>query len=328
MASSPGSSPIAPLSPGNVVSAAFQLYRENAKQYLQIALVSVGWSLLPILGLIAIATVAAIVIGATQQPAAGIGLFVLASIAVLVFAFFCFARSLANAALISRLAYGELSNQQTDVAAARRFVKSRAWQFLWVQVRVSLIVLGVILAFYLLGAILLGILIALTAGGITGAGGGNPLVAFVLAVLLVVLVAVTVVLVLRVSARLFGAEVPLAVEQQSSAGESISRFWQLAEGNVGRIVLITLVAFAVTLPILILSNVVSSVPQAMIEASAQSGTEQYAVLIFLSSIISLAVSLLLNVIVLPIWQTLKAVLYYDLRNRREGLDLQFRDRSL
>ncbi|MEL6765370.1 MAG: DUF975 domain-containing protein, partial [Cyanobacteria bacterium J06607_6] len=28
----------------------------------------------------------------------------------------------------------------------------------------------------------------------------------------------------------------------------------------------------------------------------------------------------------PFFQSLKAVLYYDLRNRREGLDLQFRDR--
>lgn len=32
-----------------------------------------------------------------------------------------------------------------------------------------------------------------------------------------------------------------------------------------------------------------------------------------------------HTLVFPIWQTVKAVVYYDLRSRHEGLDLQLRD---
>jgi hypothetical protein len=31
---------------------------------------------------------------------------------------------------------------------------------------------------------------------------------------------------------------------------------------------------------------------------------------------------IVQVLVLPFWQSLKAVIYYDLRSRREGLDLR------
>jgi len=324
MAVNPGSSPIAPLSPGNVVSAAFQLYRENAKQYLGIALVSVGWSLLPFVGFIAIAIIAAIVIGATQQPTLGIGLGVLAVIAVVVFAFFCVARSLANAALICRLAFFETANQRVDLAEARRFVNSRKWNFLGVQVRVGFIVAGIVFGFYLLIG-LLAVIVALAAGG-RGGGGGNPAIALIFGLLIVALVVVAVVVFLRFSARLFGAEVPLAIEDNMSGGSSISRFWTLSKGSEWRIILITLVAFAATLPVLILSNIIQAVPQGMIEGTAQQGTNEYAVLTLITSLIAIVISLLLNVLVLPLWQVLKAIVYYDLRNRREGLDLQIRDR--
>jgi hypothetical protein len=35
----------------------------------------------------------------------------------------------------------------------------------------------------------------------------------------------------------------------------------------------------------------------------------------------------LSIVILPLWQIIKAVIYYDLRGRREGLGLQLRDRG-
>jgi hypothetical protein len=32
--------------------------------------------------------------------------------------------------------------------------------------------------------------------------------------------------------------------------------------------------------------------------------------------------------VMPFWQSIKAVIYYDLRSRREGLGLQLRDHDI
>lgn len=324
MASSSRSSSIPPLSVGDTVSAGFQLYRENAKQYLGIAAAAVGWTLLPILTLIVIALIAAIVAGATQQPATGIGLFVLAFMAVIVLAVFCFAKSSANSALISRLAFGQLSNQPIDAIESRRFVNSRKWSFLYTQFLVALIVGGVFLGFYLIIA-LLGVGMVLSAGGMASGSGGNAGAAIVLGLLMFAAVIGLLVLVLWLSARLVGAEVPLAVESQSSAPQSVKRFWSLTKGSVWRIVGVTVVASLITLPIALLSNLFSSVPNAIIEASVPEGPNRV-ILTLLSTLISFAISLALNILVLPLWQSIKAVIYYDLRNRREGLDLQLRDR--
>jgi hypothetical protein len=39
-------------------------------------------------------------------------------------------------------------------------------------------------------------------------------------------------------------------------------------------------------------------------------------------------SFALGIALLPLWQTVKAAIYFDLRNRREGLGLELRDRRL
>ena len=41
--------------------------------------------------------------------------------------------------------------------------------------------------------------------------------------------------------------------------------------------------------------------------------------------IILALSFASGAVVLPFWQAIKAVIYYDLRSRREGLGLKLRD---
>lgn len=323
MASGSRSSPTEPLSVGNVVSTGFQLYRANAKQYLGIALISVGWSLLPILALIVLGLIAAAIAGATGEPATGLGLFVLAFVVVIVLAIYCFAKSLANSALISRLAFSEISNQSEDFLASRRFVDSRKWSFLVTQILVGLIAGGAVIAFY----IVFGILVAATAVASGGfGGGGNSGVAAIIGLLIFVLVIAALVFFLWLGARLFGAEVPLAVEAQSSASQSVGRFWNLTKGNAWRIVLVLLVAVLVTLPIILVSQLLASIPQAIIENGVASGSATVTTLAVLSALISYAVSVLLNLLVLPFWQVIKSVVYYDLRNRREGLGLQLRDR--
>ncbi|EKQ68126.1 hypothetical protein OsccyDRAFT_2641 [Leptolyngbyaceae cyanobacterium JSC-12] len=324
MASGSRSSPTEPLSVGNVVSTGFQLYRANAKQYLGIALISVGWSLLPILAMIILAIVAVVVGGATGEPAAGIGFFVLAFVVVIALAVYCFAKSLANSALISRLAFLEISNQSEDFLAARRFVDSRKWSFLFTQILVGLIVAGVFIAFYVVLAILFAA--TATAAARLGGGGGDLRVTAIFALLIFVLVIAALVLFLWLGARLFGAEVPLAVEAQSSASQSIGRFWNLTKGNARRVVMVLLVAVLVTLPIGVLSQLLASIPQSIIESGVASGSAAVSTIALLSGLISYAVSVLLNLLVIPFWQVVKSVVYYDLRNRREGLGLQLRER--
>ena len=48
----------------------------------------------------------------------------------------------------------------------------------------------------------------------------------------------------------------------------------------------------------------------------------------LSSLLGFIIGLLSNILILPFWQAVKAVIYYDLRSRQEGLGLQLRDRPI
>ena len=44
----------------------------------------------------------------------------------------------------------------------------------------------------------------------------------------------------------------------------------------------------------------------------------------LSFLIGYAIGILGNIFLLPFWQAIKAVVYYDLRTRREGMGLELR----
>jgi hypothetical protein len=41
--------------------------------------------------------------------------------------------------------------------------------------------------------------------------------------------------------------------------------------------------------------------------------------------VGIVIMLFLNIAVIPFWQTVKTVIYYDLRSRREGLGLELSD---
>ncbi len=77
-----------------------------------------------------------------------------------------------------------------------------------------------------------------------------------------------------------------------------------------------LVAFFVTLPLVFVLNYIPS----LFLIKLEQGTVIYGIVYF----ISLIGSLVGGAFIMPFWQALKAVLYLDLRTRREGLGLQLR----
>lgn len=319
---SQGSRSSQPLSVGNVVSTGFQLYKKNSKQYLGIALAAIGWTLLPILVLIAFILIAGIVSASnqslSQSLSSALGIVALGIIVTIVVAVFCVRNYYKNTALISRLAFSELSQQPESIIAARRFVNSRQWSFLLNQILVGLIALGIVSTTYFvlrtLGAILFAVV-----------RGGNSAVVVVFGLLFVVSVVAVIVFAFWFAAHLFGAEVALAVEVQSSAADSIGRFWNLTKGNVWRIVGVILVAVLLTAPIVVFSRLVSYILQnvaAGLPTPTDFSSLMFAGIIYFAGI---GISLLLNVLVLPFWQVTKAVTYLDLQNRREGLNLRLRD---
>ncbi|MEH1843874.1 MAG: hypothetical protein V7L25_02375 [Nostoc sp.] len=222
------------------------------------------------------------------------------------------AKYAAISGLISRLAFGELIYQPESVQTASSHVNPRLWSFLRVgfQVGISLLLIYFGLAFA--GGIL-ATLLGVALGRIFGSSTG-----IIVATTSVIIVTVIVLLELtRFYSRWVVAEVPLAVEENINGSESVARSWELTKASVLRIQGVVLVAFVVTLPLVFVLNYIPS----LFLLKLEQGSIIYGIVYFISWIGSLVG----GVFVMPFWQALKAVLYLDLRTRREGLGLQLRE---
>lgn len=265
-----------PLSIGNVVSAGVRLYRSHLKKYLQLALIAHLWVLVPIYG---------------------------------------WAKYAAISGLISRLAFGELTNQPEPLPDARDRVEPLLWSFWGIYFRVSLYLLLVYLGLAIAGGIVIG-LFAGVLSVILGTGGAIITTALVAVLMVIIIVAGLT----WFYARWVIAEVPLAVEENINGAESVNRSWELTKASAFRIQGVVIVAGIVTLPIVFLFNYLPS----LFLLALEPGSLIYGLVYF----ISMLISLLGGMFVMPFWQSIKAVIYYDLRSRREGLGLQLRNREI
>ncbi|MFN6565147.1 MAG: hypothetical protein RMY28_035845 [Nostoc sp. ChiSLP01] len=225
------------------------------------------------------------------------------------------AKYAAISGLISRLAFGELVYQPESIQSANNHINPRLWSFFRVAFQVGISLLIVYFGLAIVGGIFAAV-VGVALGGILGASG--------------VVVVTTLAIIFTVGILLLGltwfysrwivAEVPLAVEENINGGESVARSWELTKASVFRIQGVVLVAFLVTLPIVFVFNYIPSLFLLRLEP----GTAIYSLVYFISWI----GSLIGGVFVMPFWQALKAVLYFDLRSRREGLGLQLRQPPL
>ena len=272
--SAESTSPIGPLSVGNVVTAAVRIYRSHLQQYFMLALRAYLWIFVPVYG---------------------------------------WAKYAAISGLISRLAFQELINQPETVQEARKQVNPRMWQFLVTGILIFLRFFGLYI-----GA-------ALTLGVVSGILGvftvANPAIGLFNALAAFVLIVTFIIGAIRFYSRLIITEVPLSIEPGLTASKTINRSWVLTKGAVGRIQWIVVVAFLISLLIYAPVQIISSLLQSAISADPSSGAANFFLLLMT------ALSLLSGALVNPFWQVIKAVIYYDLRSRREGLGLELRRRN-
>ncbi|MBN3895017.1 MAG: hypothetical protein HWQ41_07050 [Nostoc sp. NOS(2021)] len=225
------------------------------------------------------------------------------------------AKCAAISGLISRLAFRELIYQPESVQTASSHVNPRLWSFLRVGFQVGISLLVIYLGLAIAGGVVGGLL-GVVLGGILGVSAaiiGTIIGAIVMVVILVLGLT-------WFYSRWVVAELPLAVEENINGGESVARSWELTKASVLRIQGVVLIAFFVTLPLVFVLNYI---PQLFL-IKLEQGSTIYWIVYF----ISLIGSLVGGVFVMPFWQALKAVLYFDLRSRREGLGLQLREPPL
>ena len=255
-----------PLSIGNVVSAALQLYRSHFKTYLSIAAIAHLWILVPIYG---------------------------------------WAKYAQLSGVLSRHAFQELMNQPESTDTAKRKLEPLMWSFWGISIRVTLWMMVIYFGAAIVGGVLLAILAAVL--GPIGTGLG-----------IVLLTIGVIVGLIRVYSRLVVAELPLAVEEGINGVQSLGRSRDITKSAVGRIQGVVFVASLVSLPLIVVFNYLPSF--------LRIGMDRTSPLYLLLTIMGFITSLIGGTLVMPFWQTLKAVLYFDLRNRREGLGLNLRDR--
>ena len=220
----------------------------------------------------------------------------------------------ALSAVISRLAYREVIERPETVDEARRHVMPRMWSFLGAGFLVGLIVTAVmflaIFAFSIVGGVLAAIL------------GQNATAIIILVLLGIVAFLAFIIGYIRLVSRLFIVELPLAMEENVTATSTINRSLQLTKGFASRLQGIVFVAFLISLPISIVIQISSTILQLVLSALFSSDSPTFALLYLL---LLLALSLASGSLLIPFWQSIKAVIYYDLRSRREGLGLKLRD---
>ena len=313
MSTNPASSPrIDPLSVGNVVSAGLRLYRDHFKSYFGVATQATLWALLPFLVLIPIPL---LLIYGEANPA----ILLLLIPIWLVLLFYGMAKYTANSALISRLAFSELVNKPESVREAHRQVDPKFGTFLRTYIWMFLLSCGVGIGFYILFFII-GLIGAYTASSVQG----NILAIVIIVLMIFIAFGVTLSFTIRFFIRFSLWEVPLAIEENINATQTIGRSWYLTKRYVGRIFLILTVALLISSPIYIIVQMVVTLIQTILMRVLAIEPTSVGFQI-LSFIVGYILGLVSGIVLLPFWQAIKAVIYYDLRSRKEGLDLQMRD---
>jgi hypothetical protein len=305
---------------GNVVNTGFKLYTSNFKPYLKVAAIATLWALLPWLVLLPLIAFFATV----QDYYSTLGLLIPAWLVLLIL---CSTRYLAGAAAIARLAFGELTQQPETPQQAQRFTHSRKWGFLILTIIVGLIFLGVTLAMYILAAIFIVAIFAIM-GGVdflrnpASAALVNPTLIVTSGLIVLMVIVVFTLIMAWFSVRFSVADLSLAIEPGIGASQSIGRSWELTRKGVWRIFLILMVTGIITIPVQVLVQIVMGLVQ---EATTLLFPPSSTNFVVFTTALSVVLALLSGIFLLPLWQSMKAVIYYDLRTRREGLDLELRD---
>jgi hypothetical protein len=309
------SDPVGTLSIGNVITTSTTLYKSNFKRYLLVSLRATAWILAMGAAWVGLFAIGAALYAVTKSWLIAIPV-VLGWIAVtLYFA----AKYATDRATICRLAYQELIDVPETIADATSHLLPRTWGFLRLSLLLGFYISLVGIAGYIALIMIITIFITLLTY-VLKLSNNSPVFFISIGLLGVVLFVLWMAVLLRYYAYWFVAELPLAVESTTSANFSIRRSRQLTANAVGSVLLIMTISFLIVAPASTIGSVPSFAGQLMTNPilNTDAATQVMGgVLILVGTLLTFAVELF----IMPFWQIIKAIVYYDLRNRREGNDL-------
>ncbi|MGJ3248122.1 MAG: DUF975 domain-containing protein [Elainellaceae cyanobacterium] len=273
---------IRPLGVGNVVNAGLSLYRSHLKSYLSLSLRAHLWSLIPIYG---------------------------------------WAKFQMLSAAIARHSFQEVLSQPESLKESERQVRPHLWLFFALQIIVGLILLGINIALSVVQFVVVTLPFLMIVD--TTIGDSGIFVGIRLMINVIFYIAY-----LWFWSRLFIPELPLAIDGQTDIIDNIGRSWQLTSGLAVRVLVIISIVALITLPLYLLALLpmiilfLASVPFAVSGTEGSFSAATIVALLLLAFLVGVVMFLLASTLIMPIWQATKAVLYCDIRSRREGLGLR------
>lgn len=285
------------LSIGNVINVTLHLYRAHLKLYLKLSLFAYLWLLVPLYG---------------------------------------WAKFLSISALISRLGFYELMGQPESVRDAERYVRPRTWSFLFTSILIFFVLFGTLIISFILTGLFLSItrmekVIAPLESVSDEKFVRNHILlsVFFLILLLLFLLIFLACLFLPsvwIYSRFFILDLPLSSESNVNAIQSLCRSWKLTRGYFWAIQIIFIISMFLFLPIEILIYLTGELINVVTSKLAASFISSYSLAdSILVEMFSWGITLFNAVIIMPFFQLIKAVVYYNLRLRREGLGLRLHE---
>lgn len=287
---------IEPLNIGNTINTAFRLYRDRFPTYVFFAVRACLWSLLPLVLQLILSQLLYQTITPEQGSDIGLRLFLFPV------QIFSAAKYLFNSAVISRLAFQDIIYQPETAGQAEKKVKPKMWRLWWMQVLLGL--LG--------AAIILPITLSLV------------LVSFIpiLGVWLILLASFCLpVFFLWLSARICIAELPLVIEDNLGSWQAIKRGWHLTKNSAWRIVGVIFIAILLIIPVYLLSVALASIPFWFNSSEDWQTLTENPLFFQQMAMFSYGLTtifLLLNILLVPFWQSLKSVIYNHLLDQKKN----------
>ena len=287
---------IEPLNIGNTINTAFRLYRDRFPTYVFFAVRACLWSLLPLVLQLILSQLLYQTITPEQGSDIGLRLFLFPV------QIFSAAKYLFNSAVISRLAFQDIIYQPETAGQAEKKVKPKMWRLWWMQVLLGL--LG--------AAIILPITLSLV------------LVSFIpiLGVWLILLASFCLpVFFLWLSARICIAELPLVIEDNLGSWQAIKRGWHLTKNSAWRIVGVIFIAILLIIPVYLLSVALASIPFWFNSSEDWQTLTENPLFLQQMAMFSYGLTtifLLLNILLVPFWQSLKSVIYNHLLDQKKN----------
>jgi hypothetical protein len=285
---------IEPLNIGNTINTAFRLYRDRFQTYVFFAVRACLWSLLPLILQLILSQLLYQTITPEEGSDIGLRLFLFPV------QIFSAAKSLFNSAVISRLAFQDIIYQPETSGQAEKKVKPKMWRLWWMQVLIFLLGAAIILP------------ITLSLGLVSG-------VIPILGVLLILLASFCLpVFFLWLSARICIAELPLVIEDNLGSWQAIKRGWHLTKNSAWRIVGVIFIASLLIIPVYILSVALASIPFWFNSSEDWQTLAENPLFFQQMAMFLTTIFLLLNILLVPFWQSLKSVIYNHLLDQKKN----------